>query len=409
MIKILVVDDNQEKLKGIRKLLESVPEIENFDTATNLQSAKKLLSENAYDFMILDLCLPMRDGDSASPENGANFLDEINRLNRLIKPFHIVGLSEYTDYVDKFKSKFEDDLWALVKYDLTSNHWEKLLRKKIDYLISSKRSLTQNVPSYQYDLAIITALRHTELESILHLPANWVSFKVPNDATEYYKGIFVSEEKKIKVVAASASQMGMVPASVLTNKIIENFRPRHIIMTGIAGGVKGVGNFGDILVTDISFDSGSGKVKSNEQGETVFEPDYRSLSLEVDLREELISCKANRFYLNEIKKNWIGDKPAFDLNIHIGPLASGAGVIQNKKIIEEIKGHNRKLIGIDMETYGVFFTATNCSKPRPKSVASFKSISDFGDHEKNDNYQKYAAYTSANFAYYFTLNKLQFE
>jgi len=300
-------------------------------------------------------------------------------------------------------------LWALVKYDLTSSNWERLLKRKIDYLIQSKRSLMNpETISYQYDLAIVAALKHTELEAVLHLPAKWETFKLPNDPTEYHKGIFEKENKKIKVLAAAAPQMGMVPASVITNKIITSFRPKHVVMVGIAGGVKGVGNFGDILITEISYDSGSGKIKSDENENSIFEPDYKSIEMDVDLREALQSCKINRKYLDEIKKNWHGNKPTEELNIHIGPLASGAGVVQNSKIIDEIKGHSRKLIGIDMETYGVFYTVKNCSKPRPLTVSSFKSLCDFGDKDKNDDYQKYSAYTSARFLYEFATNEMPF-
>jgi len=406
MIKILVTDDNQNKLANIRKLIEKIPEITDFDTATNITSAKRLLSENHYDLLVLDLSLPNRDGEDASPENGNDFLQDIARINRLIKPYHIVGLSEFDEYVSRFKSAFEEELWALVKYDANSTHWEKLLRKKIDYLIESKRSLVQNIESYQYDIAIVTALREPELEAVLSLPANWESLKLANDATEYHKGIFSNNVKRLSVIAASAPQMGMVASSVLTNKLINSFRPRHVIMTGIAGGVKGVGNFGDILIAEISYDSGSGKIKSDQDGNVIFEPDYKSIDLDVDIKELLLSCKAERAYLDDIKRKWMGNKPEHEINLRIGPFATGAGVIQNKKIIDEIKGHSRKLIGIDMESYGVFYTAKNCSKPRPTSVMSFKSLSDFGDIDKNDDYQRYAAYTSARFAYEFALGKL---
>ena len=410
MIKILVTDDDQNKLKNIRSVLTSIPEIEEFDTATNIIAAKKLMAVNHYDLLILDLCLPLRDGEDTSPQNGIDFLEDINRVNRIIKPYHIVGLSEFGGYIDQFKSKFDNQLWALIKYDATSNHWESLIKSKLNYLIESKRSLLNpKVMPYQYDLAIVTALRQTEMEAILELPASWESFKLPNDATEYHKGVFSRDGKKLTIVAAAAPQMGMVAASVLTNKLINNFRPKHVAMAGIAGGIKGIGNFGDILATEISYDSGSGKIKSDEDGNAMFEPDYRSIDLNVDLKETILSCKADRSFLDEIKKRWVGNKPTHELNIHLGPFASGAGVIQNKKIIDEIKGHSRKLIGIDMETYGVFYTCKNCSKPRPYTVASYKSLSDFGDHEKNDDYQKYAAYTSANFLYNFALEKMDFE
>jgi len=410
MISILVVDDNQKKIKDIRLLLESIPEIECLDTATNTTNAKKLLVANHYDLLILDLSLPLRDGDDPTPSNGINFLDDINKTKRLIKPFHIIGLSAYSDYISSFKQSFEQELWALIKYDINSSSWEKQINNKINYLIKSKQDILNpaNI-GYQYDLAIITALRSPELDSILNLEANWSSFNLENDSTEYHKGIFAEKGKKIKVIAAATPQMGMVPASTLTQKMIYNFRPKYVVMTGIAGGVKGVGNLGDILIADISFDSGSGKIKTDSDGSRIFEPDFKSIDLDTDIKEALLTCKGKREYLNEIKAKWPIRDITTELNIHIGPFASGSGVIENKKVIAEIKGHARKLIGIDMETYAVFYTAKHCSKPKPIAAFSFKSVSDFGDLDKNDNFQPYAAFTSANFMYNFVLNKIDFD
>ncbi len=410
MLKILVVDDNQKKIKNIRALLEVIPEVSILETATNITNAKKLLNKNHYDLLILDLGLPNRDGDDPLPKNGINFLEDINKSKRLIKPFHIIGLSEYQEYIDQFKEYFKQELWALINYKQDSTAWEKQVLNKIEYLIKSKRDLVNPLNfGYQYDLAIITALRSPELDSILNLDAEWKSFTLPNDSTEYHKGVFSKKGKSIKVIAASAPQMGMVPASTLTHKMISNFRPKYIVMTGIAGGVKGVGNFGDILIADISFDSGSGKIKSDNEGNRIFEPDFKSINLDTDLKERFIAIKGNREFLDDIKSKWPIKDIQTELNIHIGPFASGAGVIANKKVLEEIKGHSRKLIGIDMETYAIFYTANNCSKPKPKAAFSLKSISDFGDSNKNDNYQPYASYTSANFLYHFVLEKLDFE
>ena len=410
MLNVLVVDDNQNKIKAIRTLIDKIPEISNLETATNIISAKKILVENHFDLLILDLGLPIRDGDDANPENGINFLDDISKSKRLIKPFHIIGLSAVDEYIDKFKRSFEDELWVLIKYEESSTNWEKQIFNKINYLIKSKMDLQNpNNFGYQYDLAIITALRSPELDSILNLNANWESFNLENDSTEYHKGIFINGDKRIKVVAACAPQMGMVASSTLTHKMIFNFRPKYIAIVGIAGGVKGIGNLGDVLIADISFDSGSGKIKTDKEGDIKFEPDFKSIDLDPDLKELFISCKGKREYLDDIKSKWPIKDITYELNLHIGPFASGAGVVENKKVLEEIKGHSRKLIGIDMETYGVFYTAKNCSKPKPNAAFSIKSISDFGDPDKDDKYQSYAAYTSSLFLYHFVINKLEFD
>lgn len=50
----------------------------------------------------------------------------------------------------------------------------------------------------------------------------------------------------------------------------------------------------------------------------------------------------------------------------------------------------------DMQAYGVAYAANHVPVPRPRVIIA-KSICYFGDERKNDNYQKYVAYTSCGF------------
>lgn len=77
-------------------------------------------------------------------------------------------------------------------------------------------------------------------------------------------------------------------------------------------------------------------------------------------------------------------------------------------MVERILKQNRNLLGIEMEAYGVLYAATHATKPRPKVFVA-KSVCDFADEQKNDQYQDYAAYTSAKFIYQLALNYLDFE
>jgi nucleoside phosphorylase/CheY-like chemotaxis protein len=410
MISILMVDDNPRKISDLRRLVEGLPSVAKFETATSVTLAKRFLVESFFDLLILDLSLPIRDGDDPFPQNGRDFLEDINRTTRIKKPVHIIGFSEFDEYIRMFSENFEFDLWALVKYDITSEQWQTKLLRKIDYLVQAKLDLRNSVDSsFQTDLAILAALRSPELDAVLKLPGEWRSFRLASDGTEYFKGTFRQGSKAISVVAACTPQMGMVATAVLANKVIQNFRPRYITMVGIAGGVRGVGNLGDILIADLSFDSGSGKIKESSSGERIFEPDFRSIDLDSDLRELFLSCKGSRQHLDLIKTSWPAKDIPFELNIQVGPLATGAGVIANKAALEEIRVHSRKLIGIDMESYALFYTWKNCSKPRPLAAFSIKSVSDFGDSVKDDKYQSYSSYTSANFLYQFALTNLFIE
>ena len=55
---------------------------------------------------------------------------------------------------------------------------------------------------------------------------------------------------------------------------------------------------------------------------------------------------------------------------------------------------------IEMEIYGMMLAAESLPDPQPISIA-FKSVCDYADPNKNDKWQKYAAYTSATFVYEF--------
>lgn len=408
MIRILVADDIESKVKNVRNILDLFPEV-SYDIEQDLVNTKRALSKTKYDLLILDLHLPQRAGDMPKSQNGKYFLNELNRSSRLIKPSHVLGLSAFEESISEFKADFEvDDIWALIKYEESSQEWEDKLKNKISYLIQSQKDLARATNEYEFDLAIVTALRDPELQSILNLPGTWNGFKLNNDTTKYYRGVWKKDDSIINVVTAAAPQMGMVSSTLLTLKMITNFRPRYVCMTGIAAGMTGSNNIGDILAADLSFDSGSGKIISINGG-SKFLPDFKSIPISSDLKEDLLDCSANREYMEEIKNRWVGNKPDQELNLRVGPVASGAGVVQDNQIVQDIKDHQRKLIGIDMETYGVFYGATHSSLPKPFSALSFKSVSDFADESKNDDYQKYAAFTSSNFLYEFAINKMNFD
>jgi nucleoside phosphorylase len=243
------------------------------------------------------------------------------------------------------------------------------------------------------------------LKSVLQLPGNWQEARFYNDGTLYYTGSFSSATKSLKVVAASTHQMGIPATAVLSMKLILHFRPHYLIMTGIAAGVKtSGGNLGDIIIADQSWDYQSGK-NIMQNGEINFYPDPRSIPLNTEIKEQFLHLSASREYLNEIQKGWKDTIP-YNLNLIVGPVASGELVVQNSDFVKELLLRNRKLVGIDMETYGIFYTAENCINPKPIAI-SIKSISDFADDKKSDEYHSYAAYTSSKYMYNFALNNLK--
>ncbi|MDR1913237.1 MAG: response regulator [Clostridiales bacterium] len=409
MINILIVEDNKDKLDKIINLINDEVDIssDNVYKATNIKEAKLILRKNSVDLMILDLVLPLDSDDNAIPDNGINFLDEINSHPTMHPPIHIVGLTEFAEYREHYADKFTKYLWHLVDYKAEESNWKEKLKEIIFHLIKVRKDFLNPINfKYDYDIAILAALNTPELEQVLKLQAKWVEYSVENDATIYHTGYFERENKKLKVVCASAPQMGMVASATLAMKMINRFNPKYIIMTGIAAGYKDDKvDVGDILVADQSYDGTSGKMVTLENGDTAFSPNLTPIPLDADVKEKIRNYENKHELFAKIKKGFNGNKPTSELKIKIGPIVSVPYVIQNEDKFLSFKDNQRKLIGLEMESYGIFYSAYNTINPKPIPIV-IKSVCDFGDSKKGDNYQIYAAYTSANFMYEFALNEL---
>lgn len=409
MISILIVEDNSEKIKDIKNVLFEYSEIQsNMSFAVDANGARRLIEENKYDLLILDLVLPNDFGDTPSAENGVDFLKEIEFDPNKKLPYHILGISSFTDLVEKHAEEFKKKLWHIIDYHPEYEDWKDLLRNKIEYLIKSKKEITNQVNiDYNFDVAIITAIQK-ELDKVLLLDVQWKQLKLPNDSTIYYTGqIEVENNKFIRIVSACAPQMGMCASSTLTMKLINGFKPKYIIMSGIAAGIKDEVELGDILVCDQCWDGASGKIKNDKDKGVIFLPDPKCKILDEDIKEKILSIKQHDKYLSEIKKSFQGSKPNTSLNIHIGPMASVPAVIQSEKEIEKLIDHNRKLIGIEMESYGVFYSSSHCEKPKPIPI-SIKSVADFANEDKNDSFHDYASYTSSQFIFQLIKYELEY-
>ena len=190
--------------------------------------------------------------------------------------------------------------------------------------------------------------------------------------------------------------MGLTAAAIATTQLIMQFRPRIVVMVGIAAGTRsGNKDFGDILVADPSVDYNSGKVVQ-EGGIRDFLPDPYPIGLNARLRSVIQKYRAPNPLFQELRQKWKGDVPANQLRLHLGPVGAADQVIDDETRIVEIQKNWRKLIGVEMETYGVYRACHEAPDPKPRFV-SFKSVCDSAA-QKTDSWQDYAAYTAAHFA-----------
>jgi len=78
-------------------------------------------------------------------------------------------------------------------------------------------------------------------------------------------------------------------------------------------------------------------------------------------------------------------------------MASGASVVAAREFAASIAGQHKDLLAIEMEGYAVMAAAECATAPAPIAIV-IKSVCDFADAKKTDDWQAYAAYTSAAFA-----------
>ena len=395
MFKTLLVEDDADKRQRLCRVLASVPsfDMENVEFAPDITTAKRRLIETAYELLILDIALPMRADQEVKVDAGLLLLEEITaQRTRYRVPAHIIGITGFEELYAKGLDRFSSRLLTLVYYDITSEEWEENLKARIFQILSANAARAGASIDYQSMLAVLCALP-SELVSIRRLPWDWKQVTVPGDHTVYWKGCYTREGQERVVYAADSSRMGLPNAAVFAMKLIHSFRPRYLAMTGIAAGIRGKTEMGDVIVANPSWDGGSGKWTLKD-GKPRFSAAPHQLPLSVEVRDKFKSISQDTALLARIKSQWPAEPPPTELRVRIGPLVSNASVLADSVSAERFQEQHRELLGLEMETYGVFAAAEECSSPRPIAF-SLKSVVDFADGEKNDRYQTYAAFTSA--------------
>lgn len=253
-----------------------------------------------------------------------------------------------------------------------------------------------------FDAVIITA-SFDEFESVKIIVDSIkpVTFN-KNDSTIYYQGTrtIQSKRKVIKVLIPFPYSIGLEATSSLTTKVISNFRPRYIFMVGICAGNKNLCKVGDVIIAEksLNYHTVVEIERNDESKEKKFMHNLCSINgylksqLELFARSEAIKDIAES-YPNKSKI----DSP---LKMHIGLMVTGSSLLRSGSIMKEINETYIGVKGLDMETYGLYYSATQVFKDYAPNFLSVKSVSDYGDNTKHkltsNERRKYSLYTSSN-------------
>jgi nucleoside phosphorylase len=243
------------------------------------------------------------------------------------------------------------------------------------------------------DFLIVTVLPE-ERDAVLHLLEDHQQIQIDESLTCYICTLQANARSAEYTVAVTKlSQMGNVEAGIHTTRAINRLNPRYVLMVGIAAGIKNRVNLGDVVI--------STQVIYYEQvRETPDGPEPRPISLLAD--HSLVHNAQN---YNDIDWHDLvvtecphGRENSLGLNnpkVRFGPIAVGDKVVANQDFVTSLTRYHSKLIGIDMESYGVAMAAAS-APTRPRFLA-IRGISDFADENKNDDWHECAASRAAAF------------
>ncbi|MEG1271921.1 MAG: phosphorylase [Acinetobacter sp.] len=400
MLKILLIEDMVDKKANVVQFLHQAfnAELHDIQYATDASTAKRLLSAHFFDLVIVDLNIPRRDVTSSERNVGIEVIQFIENNPRAISPKFIACLTAYQidpEFIRNYP------LCHFIQYSISDNSWKDSLSKICSYLSRIHAPpLRKDKITFHTDILIVTAIdeEFAAVKKYLKIEEQWQTTRINGDDQKYATALVQTEYGVLSVILTQAVQMGMAAAAVCATKAIEYFAPQCVIMSGICAGVKNKTQLGDIIISDPSFDCGSGKWKVDEEGDLIFHPAHYQLRVESEVKRICDEIADDRSMPGKIFAEFTEQalRPSYHPKIIVGVNASGGSVLQSTIKMTEIVETHKNLIGLEMEVYAVYLAATHSRQPKPKFIAA-KSVCDFGTEDKADAFHEYASYTSVAF------------
>lgn len=396
-MKILIVDDDLSRYGDVVPELQS--QNDTVDAVTNVKSALLALDEKSYDILVVDMMLPQTTWDtSPNVSGGVEILRHLQEDESISTPTFVLGITGATDDDPNVLDFFEASSWILIRATPSSN-WQARLR----HFFMHAREAAQRVSARTFgvDVCIVNALAKPEQKAVLSLDIKWEVDPILCDSSTFVRrgSLTTVNGKSLSIISACAMRMGGIETAILSTKLIEIYRPRMLMMTGICAGVKGKTEFGDVIVAHPTWDWTNSKWDVDEAGEKRIlpAPDYIDVEREIVAKLRLIADDAP--LMSRIQDAWQGEESPSRLKMHLKPCASGPIVVADGETLQKIQTlQNRDVHGLEMEAYGLYSAARAAAMPRPM-VVSLKGVCDFADPRKGDKAQAYAAYTSARVAF----------
>jgi|GEM_PF-4782013 len=246
--------------------------------------------------------------------------------------------------------------------------------------IYNTSSMAQNIHSC--NIGIIVPLLE-ELNGLLKIFGQYEIIKPSNSIRTYYKVTIPTFDNSVsfKVVLTLLNQMGNVESAICAMDMINVWNPEKLLIIGIAGGFsREHQELGEVIIADSLFYFEEQKLKSDK----------------VDFRPDML--KSDRQLYNHARS--LSNYPNLTLpKAHFGVIVSGEKVTTDNLFKERLLRLHSKLLGVEMESWGV--AATAFSQFQQLGFLTIRGISDYADPDKNDDFREIAIKNAAIWAHSF--------
>ncbi|WP_057462199.1 hypothetical protein [Pseudovibrio sp. POLY-S9] len=370
-MKVLILEDNNNKYDKIQKVILDVDDKIDIVRTSVLGDAVRLIYEQEFALLVLDLMVPRFAGDAP-----INVSDELifHVSGSKNKRTNVVAISGFRDIVEQRRAEYNEAGIVLLHYKEDDEQCLGALDLMIQRLKFDE----------QYRFLIVCALEK-ERSSFRKTDAEVDVRKKNLDGLDCQPVKIGSERGLILLLP----RMGMIDASIITTRAIDRFKPEIVVMSGICAGMQGRSKPGNLLAADITWDYQTGKVYD---GATALEP-YQ-VPIDNNLRTTISNAIEDKRLLRKLAEDIADDLPV-SISGEIGPVVSGSAVIASEEKMKAISETHRKMVGLDMELYGVYRACALASEV-PKFFG-VKVVVDQGDKSKSDDFQTFGSIFSARF------------
>jgi nucleoside phosphorylase len=256
--------------------------------------------------------------------------------------------------------------------------------------------------AYLTDFVIVTPLEEERDAVLSRLPGHRKLPPSEDDIRVYYEAevpVRFSDgtSSSYSVVAVTLAKMGHTEAASATGDAIRRWRPRFVLLVGIAGGVGKAGvKLGDVLIADQVADYELQKVSDSQT----------SIRWQVHRVDQRLFIASQNFS-DRAWARTASPRPKQDLpEVHFGPICTGNKVIANEAMTDPLREVWAKLIGVEMEASGVANSAFQAA--RATGFFMIRGVSDLADGRKDSKrvkgWRPYACEITAAYAIEFLKN-----